>query len=122
MTKMAKITVLVPVISSAWENQITKSFFAHRVMPTVLTGALRGLKVYKRRFEIGQVKPGDILTCYKKDGTKSRQWIITKVHPAYLSAYVSFSHCSDPQPYFEFFKSSFISWQLNDRWEIQSGT
>ena len=79
--------------------------------------------VYKRRFEIGQVKPGDILTSFNKDGTKSRQWIITKIHSSYLTAYVSFSGCDHGiQPHFEFFKTSFINWQLNNRWEIQRGT
>jgi hypothetical protein len=72
--------------------------------------------VYEKTFEIGQVKAGDMITSHRK-GQLHQQWIITKVHPAYLVAYISYtcgkSYLKHGQN-FEFFKSSFISWQTKN--------
>ena len=78
--------------------------------------------MYEKTFEIGQVKAGDMITSRRK-GQLHQQWIITKVHPAYLSAYVSYTSNKSylkPGQNFEFFKSSFISWQTKNVWELHS--
>ncbi len=77
--------------------------------------------MYEKTFEIGQVKAGDMITSYKK-GQLSQQWIIVEVLEEVVRTYVSYTSDKSylkPGQNFEFFKSSFISWQTKNVWELR---
>ncbi len=76
--------------------------------------------MYEKTFEIGQVKAGDMITSHK-EGQLHQQWIVVEVLEEVVKTYVSYtsgkSYLKAGQN-FEFFKSSFISWQAKNVWEL----
>ena len=76
---------------------------------------------YPRTFMVSEIKIGDMMVAYRK-GQVSQQWIVTSISPDVVKVYVSFSH---NQSYlhsgreFEFYKSSFLSWQTKNKWELR---
>ena len=76
---------------------------------------------YPRTFMLSQVKIGDMMVAYRK-GQVSQQWIITSISPDVVKVYVSFSHSKSylhAGRDFEFYKSSFLSWQTKNKWELR---
>jgi len=78
---------------------------------------------YPRTFMISEVKVGDMMVSYRKGGQVGQQWIITSISPDVVKVYVSFSHNKSylhAGRDFEFYKSSFLSWQTKNEWELRT--